>query len=85
MTAEEFLNWQEFAATEPFLSERVDLAGALIASTAANMNRPKNSKPYSVSDFLLVHKAVEEAGKKPEDAEANHLKATIMLLGGKVS
>lgn len=54
MSYGEFLDWEKFFLVEPPLPERVDLMGALVTSTIANVNRSKSRKPYSVEDFLII-------------------------------
>jgi hypothetical protein len=44
----------KFTSLEPFLSERVDIAGGIVAVTIANVNRGKGSKAFSLEDFLVV-------------------------------
>ena len=52
MSSTEFLEWSVFYSMEPFGDERGDLQAGIIASTVANANRGKNSKPYSPKDFI---------------------------------
>lgn len=70
---------------EPFLSERVDIAGALNASVLANVNRGKSSKAFLIEDFMVVKNAMKETEKKratPDDREDAHLKSFILSMGG---
>jgi hypothetical protein len=72
---------------EPFLSERVDIAGALITSTIANVNRAKAAKAFSLEEFLVVRnmlKSEEVKSATPEQREALHLKTFILSMGGRV-
>jgi hypothetical protein len=85
MSLREFTDWQAFNRLEPFLPERVDLAGALVTSMLANINRPKGRRAFSVDDFMLVARTLE-AGKPPPtpQQEADYMKSVIMGLGGEV-
>jgi hypothetical protein len=85
MSAQEFMDWREFAASEPFLAERVDLAGALMSSVVANSNRPKNAKPYTISDFMIVQAALDKQAPDEDKLQELHLKNTILTLGGSVT
>lgn len=80
----EFADWQVFAASEPFLPERVDLAGALISSVLANINKGKGRKAFSISDFMVVERRVAEADAPSAEASDQHLKRIIIGLGGRV-
>lgn len=88
MSYPELCRWREFAALEPLPSERVDIAGAVVASTLANINRRSGAKPASLSDFMIVEKVMSRASelsKTEEEREADHLRATILALGGSIS
>jgi hypothetical protein len=80
----EFTDWQAFASSEPFLPQRVDLMGALVASTIANVNRGKGRRAYSITDFMLIEKRVAEADAPTAEAADNHLQRVIIGLGGKI-
>ena len=54
MTAQEFaLHWEEYQR-EPWGDVRVDVAGAVIARTLAEINRDreKRPQPFGLADFL---------------------------------
>jgi hypothetical protein len=95
MSFAEFLHWQEFFAAEPPLSERVDLAGALISSVVANVNRSPDREPVSVEDFMVVRNSlrdllkgkVAKAEREAEETIAadDQLRMFILQMGGKVS
>ena len=77
----------EFHNTEPFFPERVDLAGALVSMVVRNVNRSKGSKAASIEDFMIVASTLKKSDEQilsPEEREANHLRSTMLLLGGKV-
>jgi len=61
MTVEELLNrisskelseWIAFYSIEPFGEDREDLRMGILASTIANSNRGKNTKPFTPQDFI---------------------------------
>lgn len=55
LTAREFAEWIEFYRVHPFVTERVDLMGGIVASTIANVNRGKGSRPLKPSDFMPTY------------------------------
>lgn len=88
MSLREYRRWRLFASTEPFLEERVDLAGALVSSVLANSNRARGSKARTISDFMLVRKGLEEEEVERRVAEdkdgSDQLKRFIVSVGGRV-
>lgn len=52
MSVAELQRWSIFERDDPFLPERVDLAGGIVASVIANVNRGKNTAPYDALDFM---------------------------------
>lgn len=50
----ELHRWAAFEADEPFLSTRVDLAGGIVASVLANVNRGRSAAPFSAMDFMPI-------------------------------
>ncbi len=72
MSYGEFLDWEKFFLVEPPLAERVDLMGALVTSTIANVNRAKNRRAYSVDDFLIIKNMLKKEYELefPQDNEA---------------
>jgi hypothetical protein len=77
----------KFTSLEPFLSERVDIAGGIVAVTIANVNRGKGSKAFSLEDFLVVKRSMQDADKKEltkDELEALHLKTFILSMGGRL-
>ncbi len=48
----ELTEWQAYAELEPFGEWRGDLRAGIVASTIANVNRKKDSKPFKASDFM---------------------------------
>lgn len=84
MSLAEYWGWNQFASLEPFLSERVDIAGAVISSTMANIHRGKNGAVRKLEDFMLVQRVLEKQTANHLDREEEHLRATIAILGGSV-
>lgn len=85
MSFQEYRQWQEFAAAEPFPSERVDLAGALVSTVVFNVNRGK-SKAAEIEEFMLIKRGLQRLEKsqpKPEQEDL-HLINTMLAFGGKL-
>ena len=82
MSLAEYGKWFQFYALEPFLPERVDLAGALVTTTLANIHRGKG-KVREISDFMLVQNILNQRVLDRDKKEAAHLMATMAMLGGK--
>jgi hypothetical protein len=83
---EEYYQWMEFYAEEPFPSERIDLVGAQISSMIYNMNRGKNSPARDVSDFMIIART-QRAKVEAEDENARserQLKVFIASMGGTI-
>ena len=53
MTAAEFHAWRAYYNVYPFGSMRGDIQAGIVASTIANVNRPKNHQGYTAADFML--------------------------------
>ena len=85
MTLAEYHSWQKFFELEPAIPERVDLAGALISSTLANVHRGKNTKAYSIEDFLVVRKSIELKTRKVDEVSRvdSHMEFVVLALGGR--
>lgn len=92
MTLAEYHQWCEYLSLEPVLEERVDLAGAVVASAVANVNRARGAKPYPIDDFMFVANGIRDhyENKKSSTSEqadieaATQLKMFILRMGGKV-
>ena len=67
MAAQEFGYWQAEYQREPWGDFRTDLAGGMVASVVANVNRDVKAKPvpYSAVDFMPFTRAPE-----PVDTES---------------
>jgi hypothetical protein len=48
----QFAEWMAYSGLEPWGEERDDLRMGIIASTIANVNRGKNTKPFKPTDFM---------------------------------
>lgn len=62
MTAREFgLHWAEYTR-EPWGDARIDLAGAVVARTLAEINRDREKRPtpFSLADFLPLQERPDE-------------------------
>lgn len=72
MTAREFgLHWAEYTR-EPWGDYRVDLAGAVVARTLAEVNRDreKRAEPFGLADFMpLAHLEEDEASAETGTAQ----------------
>lgn len=52
MPAAEFSMWRSYWLVCPFGDYRSDVRSGVIASTVANVNRAKNTNPYTPDDFM---------------------------------
>lgn len=66
MSWEQLLEWFEYYQLEPFGEERADLRNGIACALLANVNRGRNSKAFSPTDFMPF---VEKPQAKPMDAE----------------
>ena len=66
MSAAEFGIWQAEYNRQPWGDFRTDLAGGMVASVLANVNRDPKAKPipYSAIDFMPLQRELEEAPKE---------------------
>ncbi len=69
----ELSEWAAYHSIEPIGGVRADLQAGIVASTIANVNRGKNSKPFSPIDFMPV-------GKEKEEQTEDDMKAVMMSL-----
>lgn len=58
MSADEFGIWQAEYNRQPWGEFRIDLAGGMVASVLANVNRDVKAKPvpYTPLDFMLMQR-----------------------------
>ena len=52
MSGRELAEWVAFDAIDPIGAGRGDLQAAIVASTIANVWRPKNKRAYKIQDFI---------------------------------
>jgi hypothetical protein len=50
--SDEITEWMAFYQLEPFGDMRADLRSGVIASTFANANRTKHTRPFTPEDFM---------------------------------
>ena len=50
--SDEITKWMAFYQMEPFGDMRADLRSGVIASTFANANRTKHTRPFTPEDFM---------------------------------
>jgi hypothetical protein len=63
MTGLQMQDWEWFFQLEPFGAEVEELRFGQISSTLANIKRPKDSKAFSASDFLVTFPKSHKAQK----------------------
>jgi hypothetical protein len=63
MGSSELFRWIQYEREEPFLPERVELNGGIIASTLANIHRGKNTPPFAIMDFMPVARQAAEVSR----------------------
>ena len=73
-----FSEWLAFYRLEPTGDERADLQAGIIASTIANANRGKNTKPFKPTDFMPRFEPEDE-----EEQAAKMIAKMQLVLGGK--
>lgn len=77
MDSREFSEWMAYYGIEPWGEDRADLRSGILASITANINRKKNTKPYSPIDFMPYR----QHDKKAEETE--DLKSFLRRKSGK--
>ncbi len=55
MPYDKFLSWMAFDSLEPIGNHGIDLFVARLSSTIANVNRNKDTAPYSFKDFMFSY------------------------------
>ena len=78
ITSVQFAEWMAYSRLEPWGEERDDLRMGIVASTVANVNRPKDKKPYKPTDFMPSFEPVSE-----EEQLAQLLAKARKALGGR--
>ena len=71
----ELSEWMAYYEVNPFGSVRDDLQAGIVASTIANVNRGKNDKSFTPSDFMPYM-------DKPQQSEGD-MQAVMDVLAGK--
>tara|TARA_R100000700_G_scaffold31695_1_gene38824 strand:+ start:86 stop:340 length:255 start_codon:yes stop_codon:yes gene_type:complete len=71
----ELSEWMAYYEVNPFGSVRDDLQAGIVASTIANVNRGKNDKSFTPSDFMPYI-------DKPQQSEGD-MQAVMDALAGK--
>lgn len=66
------MEWEHYARLEPFQEFRADYRAASIVSMLYNVNRTKDSKQYTIEDFVLKFGEREE---QPKTSRENHITA----------
>lgn len=69
MSAAEMRMWMAYHRIEPIGMYRGDLRAGLVASTIANANRGKNTKPFNPLDFMPIQKQQREADTETQQQE----------------
>lgn len=72
MSSREFAEWTAYYRIEPFGQDRVDIPGAIIASTLANVFRGEH-EPFSPSDFM-------PSFEQQENQSPEHMLAVVEML-----
>lgn len=73
--SKELSEWMAYYEVNPFGSVRDDLQAGIVASTIANVNRGKNDKSFTPSDFMPYM-------DKPQQCEGD-MQAVMDALAGK--
>lgn len=67
MSATQFVEWQQFSYLEPFGAKVEEIHLAALRAHIANYFKSKDSKSYSINDFMLS--AVEKLSQREKSAE----------------
>jgi len=73
--SKELSEWMAYYELNPFGTVRDDLQAGIVASTIANVNRGKNDKSFTPSDFMPYM-------EKPQQSEGD-MQAVMDALAGK--
>jgi hypothetical protein len=71
-----------YEADEPFLGTRIEVMGALVAATLANVNRGRGQLPFSAEEFMpwLPAMQEQEAAERRRQAIAGDADAEDAIL-----
>lgn len=67
LSAKQFIEWEAYAALEPFDEYRQDIRVAQIVTMLANLHRDPKRAPYSIKEFVLDFEQPDP--KTPEELE----------------
>jgi len=81
----ELSEWEAFYMLEPFGPGFESLRAGIIASTIANVNRGKETKPFIPSDFVISYKKERENNKKVQTVKEQReaMRSIVAAFGGK--
>lgn len=68
--SDELTEWMVFYQLEPWGDFRADFRSGIVASTFANANRAKDSKPFTPEDFMPFVPFVPFADRQPPKDES---------------
>lgn len=74
LTAKQFINWEAYAAIEPFFQEHTNLLFASVVQMIHNMAVKKEHQKESPADFLLKY-VEREPGSSPNDSRPSRFAA----------
>ena len=85
MSAKTYLEWQRYAALEPFDEERADLRAGIVAATIANVmtGGRKGGKMFSPADFMPLADKPKPRKRTAEDM-LYQVRVLNKLMGGRV-
>ena len=78
MSSQELTEWAAFYSLEPFGGDVEYLGSAIVATTVANVNRPKNKKAAKVEEFMPKF----ENGEQTVDQQLQFAAMLTAALGG---
>lgn len=78
LTAKQFMEWEHYAALEPFSELRDDYRIASIVQMLANVNRGSKQKAYQLQDFLLKFGEQEEQQGNTREMQIAAIRAVAM-------
>lgn len=80
MSAQQFVEWQAYAALEPFGAPAAFWPAGLIASTLVNVNRTKKSQAMARPEDFMPRSLVMEADTASPDEIARRVSETFQGL-----
>lgn len=79
ISSRELTEWQAYYTLEPFGARQGYVQAAIVASTVANVNRGKDSRPFKPEDFMPQWDEGPDEVLTPEET----VKAFARALGGR--